>query len=192
MCFNSASKCFKQIPSFIRNFIHPYNWQKFRENISEDERLELIRRLNQSEERYNLSRNIAIDILKLYLQTVIALVAVPIVFQTNLLAIFGVVAIKYIYISWVLLLVSILLGFLSYFCIFEGYYHQAHFWYFSFMTPFYSIEESVRKSRESALKWNEIKQSFFLRLSHYLGFGTIALFCIAIIYIIKAVIFLGH
>jgi hypothetical protein len=173
---------------YLANPFKRFGWQKFKE-LSDSDRQEINSRLNLLEGRYNSSRNIAIDILRLYLQTVITMVVVPLIFKTNLHEIFGDGVVN-IYYSWIGFLISIMFGFLSYFLIFEGNYHLAHFYTFTYLSPFYSTDESVQKQLKRELGKNQIKSHIFLELSHILGIGAMLCFCAAIFFIVRAAILL--
>jgi hypothetical protein len=163
-----------------------FGWQTFK-TLSDGDRQELQKRLDTLEERYNSSRNIGIDILKLYLQTVITMVVVPLIFKSNIQDIFRNGA-SFIYWAWIGLLISIIFGFLAYFCIFEGTYHMAHFYSFIYLAPFFSIDEPVQKRLKNEQRKNQVRSHIFLELSHLLGIGAILSFCVAMLCIVRAVI----
>jgi len=172
--------------TFFYKPLQKWGWQKFRENLSDAERQEMQKRISLAEDRYNYARQTGIDILRLYLQTVITMIVIPMIFQLNLRNVFG-EGIRDIYLSWMCLLISIVSGFLSYFCIFEGNYHLSHFYYFIYLRPFYTSEEGVQNQLEIEVNRNQIRSHIFLELSHWFGIVAIILFCIAMFYILKAV-----
>jgi hypothetical protein len=178
---------FSGLLPFIGRLFNRYAWLKFRTDLSEQERLAFKDCLDQMDERYSFSRSIGIDVLKFYLQTVIAVIIVPMIFQKQLLDIFTPANISNIYIAWACLFVSIACGMLSYFCIFEGYYHLAHFYSFILFRPFLSLERTVREKATNEEKINQAKQYIFLEMSHCLGIAALTFFCVAIYFIVKAI-----
>jgi hypothetical protein len=186
MRLNIIQSFLKSRFSLLSKLFDGGSWQQFKTPLSPAEANDMIQRLKQVEDRFDFSRNLAIDVLKLYLQTVIAVVIIPIIFQDKLLPIFG-DAVKYIYWSWLFIFVSISLGFLSYFFIFEGYYHLARFYHYVLFTPYYADEKvRVRAQKERAV--NQFKSFIFLEAAHWLGIATITLFCFAIGAIIIAIL----
>jgi len=110
--------------------------------------------------KFHLARGIGIDAIKLLLNVVISLNIIPLIFHENIGKLFG----KYVgllYCSWIAILLAVLLGFLAYFFIFEGYYHQA-----------------LNKEKQG---------DRFLDAAHYFGIGCLISFIVAIFFIIFAV-----
>mgnify|MGYP001588826655 CR=1 FL=1 len=111
--------------------------------------------------KFHIARGIGIDILKLLLNVVISLNIVPLVFHENISKFFG-NKIFLVYSAWIAILITVLLGFLTYFFIFEGYYHQA-------------------------LKKDKIGDGF-LDWAHYIGIGCLIAFVFAILLMIVGIV----
>lgn len=129
-------------------------------------------RYQYTQKQYDNARAMGIDVLKVFLQVVIALNIIPIIFHEKLLNLFG-GYIKWLYASWICILISVLIGFIAYFFVFEGYFHQAHF-------------ESLRwlGGTEKYMKEMEKKADFLFDLAHWLGIVAMLSFLLAISFVI--------
>lgn len=78
------------------------------------------------EHDYDKARGIGLDFIKIVLSTNIVLLGVPLAFQKQLVDFFDAQQLLWIWCAWALLLCSLLLAFLVFLFIFEGYYHFAH------------------------------------------------------------------
>jgi hypothetical protein len=75
---------------------------------------------------YNLARGIGIDILKSFLPVVIVFVGLPAIFYEKMGSLFTGSNLIFLFISWSGIIISVALGFIAYFYIFEGYFNFAH------------------------------------------------------------------
>ncbi len=131
------------------------------------------------QQQYNLARSIGIDVLKFYLQVVIAIIVIPIIFHQQTFVVFG-DNISYIYTSWIYIVVSVLLGVLAYGMTFEGYFHQAHREYHRHLDTSQSADKSIEKlSRQSNL---------LFEVSHWSAIASFTSFGIGLIFFIVGVV----
>jgi len=137
---------------------------------------ELEQRLRYVESLYDGARGRGVDAVKLLLSSAVVIAGVPIVFYDRVLTIFSKNMIL-IHWSWILILLSIIIGFLFHFFIFEGYFHHAH-------------RETCRwllKDAQQQIEKNDKKSNSFFELAHICGFILIASFAGSLLFVCVAI-----
>jgi hypothetical protein len=122
---------------------------------------------------YDKARGVGLDILKIFLSTTIVIAGVPIVFYDRIRELFPEKEILWIFSSWALILFALILGFIAYLLIFEGYYHHAH-------------HEELRWLGGSPNKIAALdkKTNVILDSGHWVGLGAAILFGFSLICVI--------
>lgn len=133
------------------------------------------------QKQYDNARFMGIDILKLFLQVVIATNVIPFIFHDKIITLFK-NHIWLIYCSWICIILSVLTGFIAYFFIFEGYYHHAHFE----ASRWLLVPSEENNERVKIKEYSEASDSFFNK-GHYFGIFTVAFFILGIAFIIAAI-----
>ena len=137
------------------------------------------------EKQYDVARGIGIDVLKVLLNVVISLNIIPVIFHDKVFALFPEQA-KFIYFSWILILVSVLSGFGAYFFIFEGYYFKA------LKEDWRCLQKTEPKEEvEKQIKNYHEKSNWHLDRAHSCGYVCLGAFVLAIVVLIIAVIIKG-
>ena len=75
---------------------------------------------------YNYARGIGIDILRNFLPVVIIFVGLPAIFYEKMSNLLTGSCVALLFIAWVGIIISVGLGFISFFLVFEGYFNFAH------------------------------------------------------------------
>ena len=137
--------------------------------------LELERRLQYVEKCYDDVRMRGLDALKLLLGSVTIIAGVPIVFYENIQKIFS-GSVRLIYISWILILLCLVGGFIIQLFIFEGYYHRAH-------------RECERwlVSNSTKIAKHEKASNIFFDCAHWFTFIIVILFLSSIGFVSRAI-----
>lgn len=138
---------------------------------------ELERRYQHVDVQYDKARGLGIELLKILLSTAVIIAGVPIIFYDKLQILFDEGQQKWLFTSWVLILLAIILGFLAYFFIFEGYYHKAHF----------EAARWLGNDSKNTKKLNE-SHNWFLDRAHYAAIGFAVCFSLALASTITAII----
>jgi hypothetical protein len=115
------------------------------------------------QQQYDKARLIGIDVLKFYIQVVIALIVVPVIFHQQTSSFFG-THVPWLYWSWAFIFLAVILGILAYGLVFEGYYHQAHLEF----TRNLNTEEDISKK----ITVFELKVKRFFDFGHYVAIGS--------------------
>jgi hypothetical protein len=137
---------------------------------------DLERKYQYLQGQYDISKRLAMDILRIVLEVAIALNVIPIIYHDQLKTLFG-VSTSFFYQAWAFIVASILFGFWTYFLLFEGYYHQAHFEASRLLYP------HAGEPLKTAKLYNR-----FLNLAHYFGVLVLICFSMALVLIVSAVI----
>ena len=133
-------------------------------------------RYQHVQKQYDTARSIGLDILKILLGTAITLAAVPIAFHEKVIVLFPGKSVCGMYFSWICILSSVVLGFLSYLFVFEGYYHQAH------------LEgERWLLGTQDKIKASVDKSNKMFDMAHWLGLSAAFAFAIALTSVIVAI-----
>ena len=108
------------------------------------------------ESYYDKARGLGLDILKVVVGTSIAIAGVPILSFDRVKQVFPGALLQWILASWVFVLLTLMLGFWTFFLLFEGYYNFA------------LQEESrliLRKEKETQKHWKQSNRFFNLSLT---------------------------
>jgi hypothetical protein len=156
------------------------------EEIRKNEMRDQEKLIEEIKKSYDYSREMGIGLLKVLLGASISLIGIPILLlkDSEIKSLF-LNGICLLYWSWLFLVISVVTGFISLVCIFEGYYKRSHC-----LASIFNNNEITKKSNfslpvvmkklgvESELQYS--RSEIFFNGSYFLGYITIGAFLLAL------------
>jgi hypothetical protein len=121
---------------------------------------------------YNLARGVGIDLLKSFLPVVIVFVGLPAVFYEKMSTLFAGSNVMLLFLSWSGIIISVCLGFIAYFYIFEGYFNFAH-----------SENSRMINDKTKISNFHKVSNRYFDRARSF-GISCLIVFVVSLVFLV--------